>query len=182
CATTDARGTARAGRRALRDRTTSAPRGRRRRALTSRCFRCGATTRGGALPRRRLVLPSPLSARPGEDEAPRDRRRRTTSPGSSAQRQPALRTPPTAAHGNRRTHAPRRRRPSRTPRYRPLDRRHPHHVRKHLAMGHHRTEARSIISTLGSRKAGGWVLSSLELMSRESANSSDSEATVGIEP
>jgi DNA-binding transcriptional MerR regulator len=68
-----ARGTARAGRRALGDRTTGAPRGRRRRALTSRRLRCSATTRGGALPRRLLVLPSPLSTRAGKDEARRNR-------------------------------------------------------------------------------------------------------------
>jgi DNA-binding transcriptional MerR regulator len=90
------------------------------------------------------------------DEAPRNRRRHTTSPASSAQRQPALCTPPAAADGNGRTHAPRRSRPSRTPRHRPLDRRHPHHARQHLAMGHHRTEARSAISTLGSGKPG-WM-------------------------
>ena len=95
---------------------------------TSRRLRCGATTRGGAVPRRRLVLPSPLSTRAGRDEAPRNRRRHTTSPASSAQRQPALRTPPAAADSNRRTHAARRSRPSRTPRHRPLDRRHPHHA------------------------------------------------------
>ena len=145
-----ARGAARAGRRALGDRTTRAPSGRRRRALTSRRLRCSATTRGRALPRRLLVLPSPLSTRAGKDEAPRNRRRHTTSPASPAQRQPALRTPPAAADGDRRTHASRRSRPSRAPRRRPLDRRHPHHARQHLAMGHHRTETRSTFSTLGS--------------------------------
>ena len=51
-------------------------------------------------------------------------------------------------------HAARRGRPSRAPRHRPLDRRHPHHARQHLALGHHRTEARSTSSTLGSGKPG----------------------------
>ena len=143
-----ARGAARAGGRALADGTTRAPSRRRRRPHTSRRLRRGATARGGSLPRRRLVLPSPLRARAGKDEAPRDRRRHATSPAASARRQPALRTTPAAADGNRRTHAARRSRPSRTPRHRPLDRRHPHHARQHLAMGPSRTEARSTLFTL----------------------------------
>jgi hypothetical protein len=143
-----ARGAARARRRALGDGTTGAPSGRRRRAHTPGRLPCGTTARGGGVPRRRLVLPSPLSTRAGNDEAPRNRRRHTTSPASSAQRQPALRTPPAAVDSNRRADAARRSRPSRTPRHRPLDRRHPHHARQHLAMGRHRAEACSTISTL----------------------------------
>jgi len=138
----------RAGGRALGDGTTGAPSGRRRRAHTSRRLRCSTTARGGSLHRRRLVLPSPLCARAGQDEAPRDWGRYTTSPAASARRQPALRTTPAAADGNRRTDTARPSRPSRTARHRPLDRRHPHHARQRLAMGPHRTEARSTISTL----------------------------------
>ena len=143
-----ARGAARAGGRALADGTICAPGGRRRRPHTSGRFRCRATTRGGSVPRRRLVLPSALGARAGKDEAPRNRRRRATSSAASARRRPALRTTPAAADGNRRTHAARRSRPSRAPRHRPLDRRHPHHVRQHVALGPRRTEARSTLSTL----------------------------------
>ena len=130
-----ARGAARAGGRALGDRTAGTPGDRRRRPHTPRLVRCGATTRGGAVPRRRLVLPGPLGARAGKDEAPRERRRHAASSAASARRRPALRTTPAAADGNRRTHPARRSRPGRAPRHRPLDRRHPHHARQHLALG-----------------------------------------------
>ena len=58
---------------------------------------------------------------------------------ASARRQPALRSAPAAADGNRRARAPRRSRPRRAARHRPLDRRHPHRARHHLAMGRRRT-------------------------------------------
>jgi hypothetical protein len=96
-----------------------------------------------------LVLLSPLNARAGRDQAARNRRRRAASPAAPARRQPALRTPPAAADSNRRMHAPRRSRSSRTARHRRLDRRHAHHVRQHLAMGFDAAQARSTISTLG---------------------------------
>ena len=101
-----ARGTARAGdglsgteRRALAG-------DRRRRPHTSGRLRRRATTRGRALPRRRLVLPEP-SRHSGRDTT----RLLETDDGdaasaaSPAQRRPALRTPPAATDGNRRTHA-----------------------------------------------------------------------------
>ena len=154
-AATVARGTAGAGRRALRDGTTGPPGGRRRRAHTSGRLRRGTTTREGALPRRRLVLPGPLDTRAGNDQAPRNRRRRTTSPASPAERRPAVRTPPTATDGKRRTHTRRRRRPRRAPRHRPLGRRHPRHARQHVAMGHDRPEACSTGSDLSAAAATG---------------------------
>ena len=154
-AATAARGTTRAGRRALGDGATGAPRRRSRRAHASRRVRRSTTTRGGPVPRRRLVLPRPLGTRAGRDEAPRDRRPHTASPSSPAERQPAVRTPPAAADLERRARAPRRSRPSRTPWHRPLDRRHPRDARQHLALGRRRPEARSTVSRLGPEPNGG---------------------------
>ena len=49
----------------------------------------------------------------------------------------------------------RRSRPSRAPRHRPLDRRHPHHARQHLAMGRRRARRSFDLRELLSRRRGG---------------------------
>ena len=127
----------------------AAPSRCRRRTHTSRRLRCSAGARGGSLHRRRLVLPSPLRPRTRKGEAAGNRGRHTAFLAASARRQPALRTTPIAANGNRRTNTARRSRSSRTSRHRPLDRRHPHHTRQHLAMGPSRAKARPTLFTLG---------------------------------
>jgi redox-sensitive transcriptional activator SoxR len=143
-----ARGAACASGRTLGDGTTGAPSRCRRRTHTSRRLRCSAGARGGSLHRRRLVLPSPVRPRTGKGEAAGNRGRHTPSLAASARRQPALRTTPIAANGNRRTNTARRSRSSRTSRHRPLDRRHPHQTRQHLAMGPSRAKARPTLFTL----------------------------------
>jgi hypothetical protein len=111
-------------------------------------LRRSTTTRGGSLPRRHLVLPSPRRARARNDEAPRNQRRHTLSPAAPARRRTAVCTRRDAADSNRQTHLARPSRPSRPARHRPLDRRHPHHARQHLAMGFDTARARRAISAL----------------------------------
>ena len=143
-----ARGTAGANRRPLGNGAARTRRDRHRRPHTCRRLRRRATNRGRPVPRRHLVLPRPLRARAGHKQTRRDRGRGSPSAAAPTRRRPALRPPPAAAHSNRGTHPARRSRPSRTPRYRPLDRRQPHHAREHLAMAPHQPEACSTIPTL----------------------------------
>ena len=128
------RGAARAGRRPLRNGTACAPGDRGRRAHTSGRVRRSATTRSCAVPRRLLVLPNPLRARA------RDDRLLETEDGTPLPAPPPLGDSRLYARLQLRLtatgrNAPRRSRPSRAPRHRPLARRHPHHARKHLALG-----------------------------------------------